>query len=36
MDGGASRAAVSPWGHKESDTTEQLSHTYTLKVDNLF
>ena len=24
MDGGAWQAACSPWGHKESDTTERL------------
>ena len=25
-----SLAGYSPWGHKESDTTEQLTHTHTL------
>ena len=27
MDGGASWATYSPWGHKESDTTERLHFT---------
>ena len=27
MDRGAWRAIYSPWGRKESDTTEQLTHT---------
>ena len=26
MDRGARQVTYSPWGHKESDTTEQLSH----------
>ena len=27
--GQRSLAGYSPWGHKESDTTEQLTHTHT-------
>ena len=27
--GQRSLASYSPWGHKESDTTEQLTHTHT-------
>ena len=27
--GQRSLAGCSPWGHKESDTTEQLTHTHT-------
>ena len=30
--GQRSLVGYSPWGHKESDTTEQLPHTYTQKV----
>ena len=28
MDKGAWQAIYSPWGHKESDTAERLTHTY--------
>ena len=29
MDRGRSLASYSPWGHKELDTTERLTHTYS-------
>ena len=29
MDTGARQATYSPWGYKESDTTEQHTHTHT-------
>ena len=31
LHGQRSRAGYSPWGHKESETTEQLTHTHTDK-----
>ena len=40
MHGQRSLAGYSPWGHKESDTTERLTHTYLLNqkenVANIF
>ena len=30
--GQRSLAGYSPWGHKESDTTERLTHTYSHRV----
>ena len=30
-DGQGSLACYSPWGHKESDTTERLNSTFVLK-----
>ena len=35
MDRGAWWAIYSPWGHKESDTTEQLTLSDTLCVDSI-
>ena len=31
MDGGTGRATVSPWGHKESDTTELQTVSFTFR-----
>ena len=35
MDRGVLWAIYSPWGHKESDTTEQLALSDTLCVDSI-
>ena len=35
MDRGAWRATYSPWGHKGSDMTEQLSTAYVFKHSSL-
>ena len=35
MDRGAWQATYSPWGRKESDTTEQLTQTHNLEGYNV-